>query len=91
MTDKLSNIVLFGGDLKELNDFTGKQYEIAGEYFESKPYSAFSDLGEECRKELKNEGYDGIIRRRTLHLILFGFSFSEYITGVPVKLIEGEK
>lgn len=92
--DNLSNIVLFGGNLDELNNFTNKRYTIAKEFFESKPYADFSDLEEGCRKELKNKGYDGIIYRQNNNpnfAFLGPFLSFTSISGVPVKLIEKGK
>lgn len=93
MADDLSNIVLFGGNLKELDNFTNEIYQIAGEYFESEGrYHLF--LEEKVKKHLRELGFDGLIHRQNhkevgLLIFLFDFQF-RYMTGVPVKLIEGK-
>lgn len=90
MATNLSNIVLFGGNLAELEDYTNDKYEIAGEYFQSKVYFSL-DLEESCRKELKLLGFDGIIRRQDYNKYPLPFFPIKFMTGVPVKLIERGK
>ena len=91
MTDDLSNIVLFGGSLEELDNFTNERYTIAGEYFESASdiFGLFLEFN--CRENLSDKGYDGLIHRKDKAKGLLDFlSGIKYITGVPVKLIEGK-
>jgi hypothetical protein len=94
--EKFWRVPLFGGNLYELRDFTGYDYEIADDYFRSDTVNIkYLEAG--CRQNLIDEGYDGLIHRMD-HMSMapilhhFFYTGSGYMTGVPVrKVVEKEE
>ena len=82
--EDLSHIIIFGGSLSELNEkYQDRKYEIADNFFTNtlpnSPYNIFT----QTRKELIEEGYDGIIRANFHRIILWA-----YFSGLPVRRVK---
>ena len=93
---ELSDIIIFSGNLKELNSIDDKkQYKIIAPEFTSdiltiSIYNSDNSIitNNGVRKNLLNKNYSGIIRAKT---IKYGKSENTYfMIGIPVKLIESE-
>jgi hypothetical protein len=82
--EDLSHIIIFGGSLSELNEkYQDRKYEIADNFFTTEstffPYEVFR----ETKKEIKMQGYDGIIRSDLNR----GWMFCS-VNGLPVKRVK---
>lgn len=86
-SQNLDDIILFGGNLRELEQFTGQKFEIVNPYFVSRSHPhnyAFEKL---CKHEVKSRGYDGLIhlQEHSNRCILNIIYDSRYLTGLPVQ------
>jgi len=84
---ELSDIVIFGGSLKELNDRHKGRYEIAADFYQSYLMIPESSVFEYLKHNLRADGYDGLVRAQYHSDRILFFIRCAFITGVPIKKI----